>query len=776
MRFARLGRPVNRIIVFSLFSALLAFGGFSNLAPKAEAANEVVQVWMTTADQSKLLQPQSNVSFSSASATNPTTINVNENVTYQSMDGFGAAMTGSSAYLFNNKMSASQRNAAFDDLFTSSGIRLNFVRQTIGASDYSLSSFTYNDRPSGQTDPNLVNFGLGQDLNDVVPMLKAAKAKNSGLLILGTPWSAPAWMKNNQSLNGGSLQTQYYGTYANYLVKYIQAYQAQGLPIYAITPQNEPLHQTSSYPSMGMSAAEQTNFIKNNLGPAFASNGLTTKIIGYDHNWDQPGYPTTILNDAQARGYVAGSAFHCYGGDVANQTNVHNAYPDKGIWFTECSGGEWSTDFGANLKWNMSNLMIGSIRNWAKSVLLWNLALDPSHGPTNGGCTNCRGVVTVDNSGNMKKEVEYYVLGHASKFVDSGAVRIDTNSFAGGIENVAFKNPDGSKVLIALNNSTTSNTFKVAWGSQAFTYTLPAGAVATFKWSGTSGGGTNPTTKNAYSQLEAENYDGQTGVQLEATTDAGGGQNVGWIDNGDYIYFNQVDFGSGAASLQARVASAASGGSIEVRLGSPTGTLVGTCTAAATGGWQTWTTVTCPISGASGIQNVYLKFSGGINLNWIKFSQSPTQPPATTVIESGTIYTIVSKSSGKALDIKDGSTADGGVFQQWAPSGGTNQQFRVEDVGGGYYKLTNITSGKALDVKDVSTADGAIIQQWTYAGGTNQQWQIVMTSAGYYKIINRNSGKAVDILNASGADGAGIIQSSDNGSNSQAWSFQKVGN
>ncbi|REK65039.1 MAG: glucan endo-1,6-beta-glucosidase [Cohnella sp.] len=462
---------------------------------EVDAAGETVNVWVTTGDQSKLLQKQSDVSFGADSGTYATTVNVNENTTYQTIKGFGAAVTGSSAYLINQKMSASQRSALLNDLFGAGGIGLSYIRHTIGASDFSLSSYTYNDTPNNIDDFDLNYFSINPDKTDVIPTLKSILSVNSGIKILGSPWSAPAWMKDTETLNGSYLKwydSRYYTAYANYFVKYINAFKAEGVPIDAITVQNEPLHTTSGYPSMSMSDTEQRDFIKNYLGPAFRSNNIPAKIVVYDHNWDQTYYATNIFADAAASQYIDGSAWHCYAGNPSAMTTVHNAYPSKNIYFTECSGGEWATNFGDNLKWNLSNLIIGATRNWAQTVLLWNLALDPNHGPTNGGCADCRGVVTINPSnGNVTKNVEYYVLGHASKFVKPGAVRIDSNTYSGGIENVAFKNPDGSKVLIALNNSASGITFKVRWASQAFVYTLPAGAAATFTWSGSGSGGGN---------------------------------------------------------------------------------------------------------------------------------------------------------------------------------------------------------------------------------------------------------------------------------------------
>jgi glucosylceramidase len=473
----KLSSPFLSLVAAGLLLPVMAF------RPARTQANEPVSVWLTTGDQTKLLQAQAGINFSASTAATSTTITVDESTTYQTIDGFGASMTGASAYLLNQKMSASQRDALLTDLFGASGIHLSFLRHTMGGSDFSAQGdFTYDDKPQGQTDTGLSSFSIANDLVDLVPMLQAARAKNSSLKIMGTPWSAPAWMKEVYGLrNGGWLSTAYYQTYANYFVKYVQAYAAQGLPVYAVTLQNEPLY-AAPYMSMRMDAGNQAAFLKNNIGPAFQAAGLSTKLIVYDHNWDHSEYPNNVFADAAAAQYAAGSAFHGYGGSVSGQTTTHNAYPGKDIWFTEISGTAGSS-FAGDLKWHASNIIIGTTRNWAKSALEWNLALDQNNGPTNGGCTTCRGVVTINNmTGAVTRNVEYYALAHASKFVDPGAVRINSNTVAGGIETVAFRNPDGSKVLIALNNSNASNTFKVSWTGQSFNYTLPAGALATFKW------------------------------------------------------------------------------------------------------------------------------------------------------------------------------------------------------------------------------------------------------------------------------------------------------
>jgi glucosylceramidase len=468
------------LILFVL--ALLALAVRPAVGQQRPASNEPVEVWMTTADRNMLLQRLNDRAFTGSAPSAPSTITVDEQLSYQTMDGFGAAMSGASAYLIN-RLAAPQRDALLTELYTGTGLRMNLVRHSMGASDFSAQGdFTYDDQPAGQTDPTLSGFNLTHDQVDLIPVLQAALLKNNRLKIFGTPWTAPAWMKQRTTLHGDWLNTAYYQAYAAYFVKYVQGYAALGLPVYAVTLQNEPLHNASAYPSMRMDAGNQASFLKNNIGPAFQTAGLTTKLIVYDHNWDRPDFPNDVFADPQAARYAAGAAFHCYGGSVDQQSVTHNAYPTKGLWFTECSG-TTGTSFGPDLRYNVSNVIIGATRNWSKGSLFWNVALDLNNGPTNGGCTTCRGVLTIDPvTGQITRNVEYYALGHASKFVSEGAVRIGSGSVSGGLETVAFRNPDSSRVLLVLNNSRTPATYRVAWRGQAFTHSLLAGAVVTYKW------------------------------------------------------------------------------------------------------------------------------------------------------------------------------------------------------------------------------------------------------------------------------------------------------
>ena len=455
-------------------------------------AGPSVTVYQTNADQSLLLAQQPSLSFGS-SGTGTMTITVNPSVQYQEIDGFGASLTDSSSYLIYNKLNAAQQTTLLQSLFSrGNGIGLSFLRQPMGATDFSAQgNFSYDDVPAGQTDVSLANFSIAEDLKYTIPVLKQVLAINSNINVEMLPWSPPAWMKTSGIMNGGNFNNNYFSSLAAYFVKTIQAYQAQGIPVYAIAAQNEPENFNSNYPTEAFSSSEETSFIGSYLGPALQANNLNTKIFGYEHNWSDTTYPETILGDPTAGPYVAGTSWHCYAGSVSAQLTVQAAYPNKGTWFTECTGSVGSV-FGSDLAWTMENLIIGATRNWARSVSEWNLVLDQNSGPQNGGCTNCRGFVTLNDSvspSTLTYNVEYYAYGHAAKFVLPGAYRIQSNSAAagtGGIEDVAFQNPDASITLIVLNDGGSSATFNVSWNSETFAYTLPGRAVATFSWSTTS--------------------------------------------------------------------------------------------------------------------------------------------------------------------------------------------------------------------------------------------------------------------------------------------------
>jgi glucosylceramidase len=442
-------------------------------------------VWVTTGDQHKLLSREPDVSFTTRNTAELATISVDDTATYQEMVGFGAAITDAAAMNIN-RLPPDRREALLRELFDpDSGIGLSFTRLTIGASDFSPRQYSLDDMPPGQRDPRVARFSIEPNRVDVVPVVQRALAINPQLKIMASPWSAPGWMKTSGRLIGGTLWPNAYGPFAQYLLGYVEAYDSLGVPIYAITVQNEPHFEPTNYPGMRLDPSDRARFIRENLGPLFQRKRISTLILEWDHNWDDPDAPLRVLGDSVARRYIAGVAWHCYGGDVTAQTKVHDAYPAVDTYFTECSGGDWSPAFADNLVWNVRTLIIGATRNWARGVLLWNLALDELHGPYTGGCGNCRGVVTINSlSGAVTRNVEYYALGHASRFVRPGARRIGSTSGVAGLESVAFRNPDSSRVLIVVNTAAAERRFAVRWGGKALLYTLPGGAVVTLRWPG----------------------------------------------------------------------------------------------------------------------------------------------------------------------------------------------------------------------------------------------------------------------------------------------------
>lgn len=447
----------------------------------------MVQVTITSGDRSWLLAARTPVSFGNGGNPAARVINVDENVKYQTLDGLGASLTDSSAWVIQNDLDVAQRSALLQELFGAApGISLSLLRQPMGASDFAVNgNYSYDDVPAGQTDPQLTAFSIAHDEAYIIPLLNQALGINPALKLIAVPWSPPAWMKTSGTMNGGRLDATYLPQLAQYFLRFLQAYQQDGIAVYALAMQNEPLNSTSAYPSAAVPANLEAKFIAADLGPTLAAAGFGgVKILGYDHNWDDTGYAESLLASSAAP-YIAGTAFHCYGGDVSAQLAVHDAYPDKDIWFTECSGTVGS-DFAGDLVWNAENLLIGATRNWARSVSLWNLALDQDSGPTNGGCMSCRGVVTIDtrtNPATITRNVEYYALGQLARFAKVGAQRIDSNTFgSGAIEDVAFQNPDGSIVLLVLNPTMVSQAFSVAWHNTRFDDSLPAQSLATYVW------------------------------------------------------------------------------------------------------------------------------------------------------------------------------------------------------------------------------------------------------------------------------------------------------
>lgn len=457
---------MNKLTLLPLF--LLTFA-----ACKPSATD--VTIWSSIPSDKEQLLIKGSTGFVSESVL-AETVTIFPDEERQTVDGVGAALTHASAYVFNRNLSPGRRDSLFRVLFTPEGIGMNYTRLCVGASDFASEIFSYSE----SEDFSLSNFSIAKDQEDVIPMLKEILAINPGLQIMASPWSPPAWMKTNGSMIGGKLRPDCYNVYADYLIKYIQAYAAEGITIHSMTVQNEPEYSTAAYPCMDMTAEEQKVFIRDHLGPKMQTAGISTKIVLFDHNCDNPGYPIHILNDSVARKYAAGSGFHLYKGDIKALCEVKTAHPDKDLYFTEQSGGGWAPDFDQNVRWYAGNLIAGAMNCWSRNVLLWNLALDENHGPKNFGCQDCYGVVTVRSDGTIDHNGEYYALGHYGKAVQAGAKRLESK--ADGLSGVAFKNPDGSLVYLAVYYGTSNRPYKISDGKRIFEYTFRPGEVATFKF------------------------------------------------------------------------------------------------------------------------------------------------------------------------------------------------------------------------------------------------------------------------------------------------------
>jgi glucosylceramidase len=433
-----------------------------------------IEKWMTRLDKSKLLEKQKQTLLFAANNQNLPTIFVDDSKAFQTMDGFGYTLTSGSASLINQ---LSNKKQLLKELFghDENSIGVNYLRVSVGASDLSDHTYSYSE----SKDLSLKNFSLKEDEKYLIPLLKEIIKINPKIKILASPWSPPTWMKTNNNSMGGSLLPEYYQVYANYLVKYIKEMKKLGIVIDAMTIQNEPLHPGNN-PSLLMLPNEQANFIKNNLGPTFLKNGIKTKIIIYDHNADRTDYSISILNDPAARKFIDGSAFHLYGGNVETISEVHEAHPDKNLYFTE----QWighPSNFGGDMAWHIKNLIIGATRNWCKTVLEWNLAIDPQMNPhTEGGCTACLGAITIDKD-KIERNAAYYIIGHASKFVSTNSKRIASNTVL-NLQNVAFKTPEGKTVLIVINDSDKSLEFLIGSKGKQAKETIEAGSVVTYVW------------------------------------------------------------------------------------------------------------------------------------------------------------------------------------------------------------------------------------------------------------------------------------------------------
>ncbi len=479
-----------------IYTALSCFILFSCTQKQA-----FVDVYTTTADKTKTMQKDSAVlKAKSETQTTDNTITLYPEEKYQEMDGFGAAITGSSCYNLL-KMTPENRTAILKETFDpKEGFGYSYIRISIGASDFSLDEYTYCDKPG------IENFAMHEDdKRDLFPILKEIKAINPEVKIMASPWSCPKWMKVNNlkdlkpfdSWTSGQLNPKYYQDYATYFVKYLQAMEAEGFYIDAITIQNEPLNRGNSM-SLYMTWQEQRDFVKQALGPAFEKAGIKTKIVVYDHNYnydedkeenlDQQQYPLRIYEDADAAKYIDGAAYHAYGGEKEELLTIHNTRPDKNLYFTEMSIGLWGEgySFAVDMMWNMREVCIGTINNYNKAVIMWNYMLDDKHGPDRpGGCNICLGCITIDSNdyATMDKNSHYYAMAHLSKVIKPGSHRIKSEgNTVEGIYYSAFENPDNTYSIVLQNDTPMDRNVTIQQGNNSFTYNVPSKSVISCIW------------------------------------------------------------------------------------------------------------------------------------------------------------------------------------------------------------------------------------------------------------------------------------------------------
>ncbi|TDO39634.1 ricin-type beta-trefoil lectin domain protein [Paractinoplanes brasiliensis] len=587
------------------------------VASAAEAAGESVNVYLTTTSDSggrivtRGLQQQSPVAFGSGGGSANQTITVNENVTYQQFEGAGASITDTAAFNIRSTTAATQNDVMTKLFSPTAGIGVSAIRNVIGSSDLAQNNFSYDN-----TCCDVNDFSLARDA-DVMALTKQAVALNPYGFVMASPWTAPPWMKDNNAYSQGYLQAQYYKTYAQYFVKYIQGYQSQGVPIRYVTSQNEP-GCCPGYPSMQWPVSGLQSFAKNDLMPALQAAGLNTKLLIGDWNFDTyDQWVAPLVADSAIRNHpnFGGIAWHDYGGNPSTASTVRNQYPNVNMYMTEHSGGTWVSNQHAE---DMGDL-IEYFRNWGRAWTKWSLAVDQNMGPHNGGCGTCTGLITVQRGGSRNGQVdytvEYYTMGHLTKFVRPGAVRIDSSANA-TVPNVAFRNSDGSKALIAYNTTTGTQSVRVNWGGQSFVHNLPARTSVTFTWNGAqSGGGARTGTITGLGSKCLDVTDGSTanGNQPRLWDCTPGNTNQQWTIGAD-------------------------------------GTIrgLGKCLDVASNSTA----------------------DGAVVHLWDCVDAVASQKWTVTAARD-----LVNNASGKCLDVKDNNTANGAKLQLWSCTGGANQKW-----------------------------------------------------------------------------------------------------
>ncbi len=444
------------------------------------AGAQPAAVWTSAPDGTQRLARGADLTWTTTTVEG-TAVEIDISERHQTFLGVGAAMTDSSATLIAHRLGADARQALLREFFDpEAGIGLDWLRVTIGGSDFSSRHYSLDDTPDNAPDPALSHYTEQPETIEVRNLVVAAKSINPNLKIMASPWSAPAWMKSPVGLIGGRLQPAYNDAFADYLLRFADGYAAAGVPLSALTIQNEPAYEAPSYASMRVDAEDRALFIRSALGPKLAQRTNAPVLLEWDHNWSQPGSPLAVLAHPDATAYLAGVAWHCYGGLPIAQRWVQAVAPALDAYITECSSGDWQREWPDTFRSMVGTVLIEGIRNGARAVLLWNLALDEDHGPHVGGCRNCRGLITLANDGSIERHAEFVALAHIGRFVRPGATVVGSTSVRDGVRSVAFISADGVTLTVLLQNTTPqAETVTLRLGPHTASLSLAPGVVAT---------------------------------------------------------------------------------------------------------------------------------------------------------------------------------------------------------------------------------------------------------------------------------------------------------
>jgi glucosylceramidase len=435
-----------------------------------------ISIWVTSGDERFAVAPPATWRPAVGAPTSDQ-FQLNPSIKFQEILGFGGAFTDATCYVFN-QLAPSAREQLFHELFHPSEMGLSTGRICVGSSDYSTKVYSYDD---GEADPDLTRFSIDHEREYILPMLRQARQANPDLFLFSTPWSPPGWMKFNNSMLGGSMRKHYFAVYAKYYLKFLQGYAAEGVPVQALTSQNEvDTDQDGRMPACLWGQEYEIQFVRDHLGPLLESSGQQTKIWILDHNYNLWGRAMCTLQDDKLRKYVNAVAWHGYYGTPDMMSKVHDAYPEAEMHWTE--GGPDYTDPGYLTDWcKWGGTFSDVLNNWCRSITAWNLALD-EHGRPNIGPFPCGGVVTLNSqTKEITRSGQYWAFAHYSRVIRRGARRFDSQSSAADLRHVALENPDGQQVLVVTNTGP-ARTIELRLANMAASVPLKPNSVTTLAW------------------------------------------------------------------------------------------------------------------------------------------------------------------------------------------------------------------------------------------------------------------------------------------------------